>query len=184
MFNMFNIFNIFCKYISIFIIIFISKTTMAGNSIYKYTFKDLDGGIINLERHQGKPIFLVNTASKCGFTPQYGDLQNLFQEYKSTDLIFIATPSNDFKQELSTEEEVKKFCLINYGISFNVTEIINLQGEKAHPLYKWLKEEYNEKPKWNFYKYLFDREGQLVKSWSSITKPTNKKIKKSINQIL
>ena len=184
MFNMFNIFNIFCKYICIFIIIFISKTTMAGNSIYKYTFKDLDGGIINLERHQGKPIFLVNTASKCGFTPQYGDLQNLFQEYKSTDLIFIATPSNDFKQELSTEEEVKKFCLINYGISFNVTEIINLQGEKAHPLYKWLKEEYNEKPKWNFYKYLFDREGQLVKSWSSITKPTNTKIKKSINQIL
>ena len=156
----------------------------AMNNIYQYSFKDIDGNKLNLNSFKGKPILLVNTASKCGFTPQYGDLQNLFQEYKSTDLIFIATPSNDFKQELSTEEEVKKFCLINYGISFNVTEIINLQGEKAHPLYKWLKEEYNEKPKWNFYKYLFDREGQLVKSWSSITKPTNKKIKKSINQIL
>jgi len=157
---------------------------MADNNIYQYTFKDIDGEIINLKNYEGKPIFLVNTASKCGFTPQYGDLQTLFQEYKNTDLIFIATPSNDFKQELSSEEEIKKFCLINYGVSFNVTEIIILQGNEAHPLYKWLKEYYNEKPKWNFYKYLFDRKGQLVKSWSSITRPTNRKIKKSINQIL
>ena len=157
---------------------------MAKNNIYKYSFNNIDGKKINLSEFEGKPIFLVNTASKCGFTPQYGDLQILFQEYKSTDLIFIATPSNNFKQELSSEEEIKKFCLINYGVSFNVTEIVELEGENAHPLFKWLKEEYNEKPKWNFYKYLFDRKGELVKSWSSITRPTNSKVKKSIQKIL
>ena len=112
-------FNSFSKFICIFIIIITSKPIMADNNIYQYTFKDIDGEIINLKNYEGKPIFLVNTASKCGFTPQYGDLQTLFQEYKNTDLIFIATPSNDFKQELSSEEEIKKFCLINYGVSFN-----------------------------------------------------------------
>ena len=177
-------FNSFSKFFSIIIIIIFSKPIMADNNIYQYTFKDIDGNIINLKNFEGKPIFLVNTASKCGFTPQYGDMQILFQEYMSSDLVFIATPSNDFKQELSSEEEVKKFCLINYGISFNVTEIINLQGDKAHPVYKWIKEDYNKKPKWNFYKFLFDRNGHLIETWSSITKPTSFKIKKSINKIL
>ena len=108
----------------------------------------------------------------------------MFQKYKDTDLIFIATPSNDFKQEYSSENEIKKFCLLNYGISFNVTEIVKLKGDKAHPLFKWLKENYNKSPKWNFYKYLFDRNGELVESWSSMTKPTSFRIKNSINKIL
>ena len=181
---MFVIFNSFNKFMYIFAILFINMPIMAKDNIYQYSFQDIDGKIINLKNFEGKPIFLVNTASKCGFTPQYGDLQILFQEYKETDLIFIATPSNEFKQELSSEEEVKKFCLINYGISFNVTQIISLKGEKAHPVYKWIKTKYNEKPKWNFYKYLFNREGELVKTWSSMVKPTNSKIRKSIEKIL
>ena len=156
----------------------------AMNNIYQYSFKDIDGNKLNLNSFKGKPILLVNTASKCGFTPQYGDLQNLFKIYEKTDLIFIATPSNDFKQELSNEEEIKKYCLINYGVSFNVTEIINLKGYNAHPLYKWIKDEYKQQPKWNFYKYLFNRDGDLVESWSSITKPTSLRIKKSIEKLL
>ena len=157
---------------------------MAKNNIYQHNFIDLDGNMIELKNFEGKPVFLVNTASKCGFTPQYGDLQVLYQEYKNTDLIFIATPSNEFKQELSSEKEVKKFCLINYGISFNVTEIINLRGKDAHPVYKWLEQEYKTKPKWNFYKYLFDRKGSLVKHWSSVTRPTSFRIKKAISRVL
>ena len=157
---------------------------MAKNNIYQYDFKDIDGKIINLDDFKGQPILLVNTASKCGFTPQYGDLQSLFKEYKETDLIFIAAPSNEFKQELSSEEEIKKYCLINYGISFNVTEIVNLSGADIHPLFKWLENDYKKKPKWNFYKYLFDREGLLVNSWSSMTKPTSFRIKNAIKRVL
>ena len=158
--------------------------TKDNMSIYDFSFQDIDGNKVKLEKFNGKPILLVNTASKCGFTPQYGDLQNLFKIYEKTDLIFIATPSNDFKQELSDEEEIKKYCLINYGVSFNVTEIINLKGYNAHPLYKWIKDEYKQQPKWNFYKYLFNRDGDLVESWSSITKPTSLRIKKSIEKLL
>ena len=181
---MIKISNSFNKFVYIFIILLINMPIMAKDSIYQYSFQDIDGKIINLKDFEGKPIFLVNTASKCGFTPQYADLQILFQKFKTTDLIFIATPSNEFKQELSSEEEVKKFCLINYGISFSVTEIINLKGDNAHPIYKWIDQKYNEKPKWNFYKYLFNRDGELVKTWSSIIKPTSPKIVKSIEKIL
>tara|TARA_B100000029_G_C16999096_1_gene750475 strand:+ start:41 stop:586 length:546 start_codon:yes stop_codon:yes gene_type:complete len=181
---MFYIPDIILKIVYIFILLFINTPIMAENNVYKYSFNDIDGKEINLEDFKGKPIFLVNTASKCGFTPQYGDLQTLFQEYKSTDLIFIATPSNQFKQELSSEEEIKKYCLISYGVSFNVTEIVEIKGTDAHPLYKWLGEKYKEVPKWNFYKYLFDRDGKLIESWSSMTKPTSNKIKKSIKKVL
>ena len=144
---MFYIPDIILKIVYIFILLFINTPIMAENNVYKYSFNDIDGKEINLEDFKGKPIFLVNTASKCGFTPQYGDLQTLFQEYKSTDLIFIATPSNQFKQELSSEEEIKKYCLISYGVSFNVTEIVEIKGTDAHPLYKWLGEKYKEVPK-------------------------------------
>ena len=182
---MFNIFVKLIKFNCIFIMLITSNLyANSVNNIYNYNFKDIDGNILDLKNFEGKPILLVNTASKCGFTPQYGDLQMLFQKYKETDLIFIATPSNDFKQELESEDEIKKYCLINYGVSFNVTEIINLTGENAHPIYQWIKNEYNEQPKWNFYKYLFNREGKLVKSWSSMTKPSSFRIKNSINKIL
>tara|TARA_Y100000590_G_scaffold75575_1_gene83481 strand:+ start:166 stop:705 length:540 start_codon:yes stop_codon:yes gene_type:complete len=178
-------FNIFNKFIYILLLIITTnESVMADNSIYQYSFVDIDGKTLNLQEFEGKPILLVNTASKCGFTPQYGDLQKLFENYRESDLVFVATPSNDFKQELSSEEEIKKYCLINYGVSFRVTEIIKLKGNDAHPLFKWIKEDYNHEPKWNFYKYLFNRDGQLVESWSSMTKPTNSKILKSINKIL
>tara|TARA_Y100001960_G_scaffold318064_1_gene387253 strand:- start:8254 stop:8802 length:549 start_codon:yes stop_codon:yes gene_type:complete len=182
---MFNIFKKLIKFNYIFLmVITVNLKANTLNNIYNYNFMDIDGNIINLNAFVGKPILLVNTASKCGFTPQYGDLQNLFQKYKNTDLVFIATPSNDFKQELSSEDEIKKYCLINYGVSFNVTEIVKLKGDNAHPAYKWLKNKYKKEPKWNFYKYLFNREGELVKSWSSITKPSSPKIEKSINKVL
>ena len=179
---MFNLFNK-CIYILL-LVITTNENLMAKNNIYQYSFLDIDGNILNLQDFKGRPIMLVNTASKCRFTPQYGDLQNLFEKYKDSDLVFIATPSNDFKQELNSEEEIKKYCLINYGVSFRVTEIIKLKGEDSHPLFKWLKKEFNKEPKWNFYKYLFNRDGQLISTWSSIKKPNSYKIQKTINKIL
>ena len=164
----------------------LSNSTMSAENltIYDFNFVDIDGNIINLSIFQGKPIFLINTASRCGFTPQYEGLQKLFTEYRKTDLTIIATTSNSFEQEYSSNEEIKKFCLVNYGVGFVTSSPIDVKGNNSHPLYKWLVDEYGKEPKWNFYKYLFDRNGVLVDSWSSITKPTNKKIIKKINELI
>jgi len=152
-------------------------------SIYDFSLINIDGNLVNLEDFRGKPLLIVNTASRCGFTPQYEDLQNLFLKYKDTDLTIIATTSNSFNQEYDTNEEIKKICLVNYSIGFITSSPIEVKGDKAHPIYAWLKEEFNKVPRWNFYKYLFNREGKLIGSWSSITKPNSIRITKKINSI-
>jgi len=152
-------------------------------SIYDFSLINIDGNLVNLEDFRGKPLLIVNTASKCGFTSQYEDLQNLFLKYKDTDLTIIATTSNSFNQEYDTNEEIKKICLVNYSIGFITSSPIEVKGDKAHPIYAWLKEEFNKVPRWNFYKYLFNREGKLIGSWSSITKPNSIRITKKINSI-
>ena len=120
-------FNKYIKIIYILLMIIATSTiTNASNNVYKHSFIDIEGNELNLNHFQGKPILLVNTASKCGFTPQYGDLQKLFQKYKDTDLIFIATPSNDFKQEYSSENEIlfindeiiDKWCFKKFLLKF------------------------------------------------------------------
>ena len=153
-------------------------------TIYDFSFKDIDGKLVNLENFKGKPLLIVNTASRCGFTPQYEDLQNLFIEYKDTDLTIIATTSNSFNQEYESTEEIKKICLINYDIGFITSSPLNVKGDNAHPIYLWLNNKYNKSPRWNFFKYLFDRNGELVGSWSSLTKPNSFKIKNKINSNL
>ena len=159
---------------------------MAQNitSIYDFSFKDIDGKLVNLNNFKGKPLLLVNTASRCGFTPQYKDLQNLFLEYRNTDLTIIAVTSNSFNQEYSTTEEIKTICLVNYDVGFLTSSPLNVKGDETHEIFTWMREEYNQVPKWNFYKYLFNREGKLDKSWSSMTKPNSSKIKKRINSLL
>ena len=158
-----------------------AKTNM---SIYNFSFNNIDGKSVNLEDFRGKPLFIVNTASRCGFTPQYEDLQNLFLEYKHTDLTIIATTSNSFNQEYEDTEQIKKICLVNYGISFITSSPLNVKGDNTHPIYAWIREEYNKKPKWNFYKFLFNTKGELVDSWSSIIKPDSKKITKKIDSLI
>ncbi|MDE0832396.1 MAG: hypothetical protein OSA03_04610 [Nitrosopumilus sp.] len=158
---------------------------MANNkSIYDFNFKDIDGNSVNLSSFIGKPLLIVNTASRCGFTPQYENLQNLFTLYRKTDLTIIATTSNSFNQEFQDPEEIKKICLINYNVGFITSSPINVKGENAHPMYQWINDEYNKSPKWNFYKYLFDRSGSLVESWSSMTKPDSKRITKNIDKLI
>ena len=175
------------KFLLVFLIMLNLNNTLLANEIvnlYDFSFEDIDGNQVNLEKFAGKPILIVNTASRCGFTPQYEDLQNLFVNYRKSDLTIIATTSNSFNQEYSDTEDIKKICLVNYGVGFVTSSPMDVKGSGAHPIYAWIDNEYNEKPKWNFYKFLFDRNGQLVNTWSSMTKPDSKKITKIIDTLI
>ena len=163
---------------------YVSIGNTKNMTIYDFSFEDIDGNQVNLDKFRGKPIFMVNTASRCGFTPQYENLQNLFINYKDTDLTILAITSNSFNQEYSNNEDIKQICLVNYDVGFVTSSPMNVKGDDSHQLFKWLKNEYGKVPKWNFYKYLFDRDGKLTSSWSSMIKPDHKKILKEINEIL
>lgn len=178
------------KKIKIIVILFLflffnmSLLSKENLSVYDFKFVDIDDNDIEFTKFEGKPILLVNTASRCGFTPQYQGLQNLFLNYRKTNLTIIATTSNSFNQEYSSTEEIKKICLVNYDVSFIVSSPISVVGKNAHPLYQWINKEYGKKPKWNFYKFLFNTEGKLIDSWSSFTKPDSKKITKIIDKLI
>ena len=175
------------KFLLVFLIMLNLKNTVLANetvNLYDFSFEDIDGNLVNMEKFVGKPILIVNTASRCGFTPQYEDLQNLFLNYRKSDLTIIATTSNSFNQEYSDTEDIKKICLVNYGVGFVTSSPMDVKGSSAHPIYAWIDNEYNEKPKWNFYKFLFDRNGQLVKTWSSMTKPDSVKITNLIDRLI
>ena len=163
---------------------FLNKGYTKNMTIYDFSFEDIDGNIVNLDKFRDKPIFMVNTASRCGFTPQYENLQNLFLTFKDTDLTILAITSNSFNQEYSNNEDIKKICLVNYDIGFITSSPLIVKGENSHGIFAWLKNEYKKTPKWNFYKYLYDRNGKLTASWSSMTKPDHSKILKKIDNLL
>ena len=177
------------KKIKLFLILLIflltsNKLMAESKSIYDFNFLDIEGNKVELSIFKGKPLLIVNTASRCGFTPQYEGLQNLFTKYRKTDLTIIATTSNSFNQEFENPEDIKRICLVNYNVGFITSSPIEVKGKNIHPMYKWIKKNYNQSPKWNFYKYLFNRSGELEDSWSSIIKPDSKKIIKKINNLI
>ena len=177
------------KKIKLFLILLIflltsNKLMAENNSIYDFNFLDIDGNKVELSIFKGKPLLIVNTASRCGFTPQYEGLQNLFTKYRKTDLTIIATTSNSFNQEFDNTDDIKKICLVNYNVGFITSSPIEVKGKNIHPMYKWIENNYNKSPKWNFYKYLFNRSGELEESWSSITKPDSKKIINKIDKLI
>ena len=175
------------RIILVFLIMFSIKNTILANdnlSLYDFSFEDIDGNIVNLKKFTGKPILIVNTASRCGYTPQYSNLQKLFLEYKDSDLTIIATTSNSFYQEYEEVDDIKKICLVNYGVGFITSSPMDVKGDNAHPMYSWINEAYNKKPKWNFFKFLFDRNGKLIESWSSMTKPDSSKITNQIEKVI
>ena len=155
----------------------------ALNQIYHVKINSLQGKPINLSDYKGKKILFVNVASKCGFTPQYRDLQKLYDQYQDQ-LMIIGVPCNQFgKQEPGTSSEIQEFCQVNYGVNFLITEKVDVKGNNQHPLYNWLtqKSENGKRSssvKWNFQKYLIDENGELIDYYYSITKPTSKKITK------
>ena len=154
-------------------------------SIYDIEIKSLQNNPIQLSDFKGKYILFVNVASKCGFTPQYKGLEELHKTYKNN-LVVIGVPCNQFgKQEPGNKEEIQEFCEVNYGVSFLITEKIDVKGTNQHPLYTWLtsKELNNKKSssvKWNFQKYLVSPEGKLIDYYFSITEPLSAKITKHL----
>ena len=148
---------------------------------------DINNSELNLNQFRGKTVLLVNVASKCGFTKQYGDLETLYNQYKDEGLVVIGIPSNQFGgQEPGTNKEIKDFCKTNFNISFPMTNKTDVKGEKAHGLYLWAKKNYGNSavPKWNFHKILINKEGKIQNTFNSFTKPLSEKIIKEIELIL
>lgn len=153
-----------------------------GNAQYdqlanEFSFKGVEGNSINLADYEDKVILIVNVASRCGFTNQYEGLQTLWNEYKDKGLIIIGVPSNNFRQEPGSNKEIKKFCETTFGINFLITEKLSVVGTNAHPFFLWAKKNYGSGaiPKWNFHKIVIGRNGKVVNTFSSITKPSSKK---------
>ncbi|NCT10797.1 MAG: glutathione peroxidase [Flavobacteriia bacterium] len=150
-------------------------------SLYNIKINSLQGKPIQFSDFKNKYILFVNVASKCGFTPQYEDLEKLHQEHKDN-LVVIGVPCNQFgKQEPGNASEIQEFCEINYAVSFLMTEKIDVKGENQHPLYGWLTSKSlngnkSSSVKWNFQKYLVDKNGKLIDYYFSITNPTSSKI--------
>ena len=153
---------------------------------YDLNIESITGEIINFTEYKGKVVLIVNTASYCGFTNQYEDLQNLWETYKSKGLIVLGIPSNSFNQEKKNDSDVKEFCEVNFNINFPLSSIIEVKGENAHELFKWAKENHGKSaiPKWNFHKILINKEGKIEDTFTSFTKPTSEKIIKKIENIL
>nr|WP_321228138.1 glutathione peroxidase [uncultured Psychroserpens sp.] len=162
-----------------------TSETSDYSSIYDIEINGLNGKPLSLSELKGKYILFVNVASKCGFTPQYKELQKLNDAYKDT-LAVIGVPCNQFgNQEPGTSKDIESFCEINYGVTFPITEKIDIKGSKQHKLYQWLTQKNkngikNSKVKWNFQKYLVGPKGELVDYYYSLTSPTSSKITKHL----
>lgn len=150
----------------------------------RFTFDSIDGGQYDTGAWAGQPVLVVNTASLCAFTPQYEGLQALYDRYKDRGLVVLAVPSDDFRQELGSEAEVKDFCTLNYDITLPMTTITHVRGAKAHPFYRWLAASAGFQPGWNFNKVLIGPDGAVVETWGSLTKPLSRPITGAIEPLL
>ena len=178
-----------CLIIGIAIIMFFFKNSSMANydkTFYDFKIESINGETINLSDFKGKAILLVNTASYCGFTKQYTELQKLWDIYNSKGLVVLGVPSNSFNQEKKSSGDVKEFCEVNFNITFPLTTIIDVKGDNAHKIFKWAKKNYGKQaiPKWNFHKILINKEGKIEDTFVSFTKPTSDKIIRKIEEIL
>ena len=180
------------KKITLFIIlimIFFTSNKVSANYekiFFDFKIKSISGEIINLKDYQNKLVLVVNTASYCGFTKQYNDLQLLWEKYRSDGLIVLGVPSNSFNQEKKADTEVKEFCDVNFNIDFPMTTITEVKGENSHEIFKWAEKNYGKSaiPKWNFHKILINKEGKIEETYNSFTKPMSKKITSKIESLL
>jgi len=145
--------------------------------VYDFEFNSIDGNKIKLSGFKNKVLVVVNVASRCGYTPQYEGLQMLWSNYKNKNLVVIGVPTNNFRQEPGNNKEIKDFCETNFGINFPMTEKTNVIGKDAHPFYKWAKKNHGigAIPKWNFHKIVIGKNGKVVDTFASFTKPTSGK---------
>ena len=160
---------------------------MSEDSAHAFTFKSLEGKPMPLSQYAGKPMVIVNTASKCGFTPQYKGLEALWQANRDKGLVVLGVPSNDFGgQEPGTHDEIKSFCEVRYGVDFPLTEKVPVTGADAHPLFKWIAEKggFLGRPHWNFYKYLITRDGNLAAWFASSTRPDSRRFETAVSRLI
>ena len=154
---------------------------------YDFKARKMNGQEVSMEEYKGKILVVVNTASKCGLTPQFKELEELYQEYKTKGVEILGFPCNQFaKQDSGSNEEIHEFCQLNYGVSFDMFEKIDVNGKNAHPLYKYLKNEakgvFGNGIKWNFTKFLIDADGNVIKRYAPTVSPS--KIKYDIEKLL
>ncbi len=169
-------------------LLFLSFLLLAGfSSVHDFKVPALDGSTIDLSKFKGKKILIVNTASKCGYTPQYADLEKLYTTYQSK-LVIVGFPANNFaQQEPGTSKEISEFCTKNYGVTFQMAEKVNVVGDSIAPLFKYLTDEAHKigvaDPviKWNFTKFLVDENGKLIAVFPSKVKPMDAEITKYLN---
>jgi glutathione peroxidase len=159
---------------------------ISAASVYSFKVPALDGSTIDFAKFKGKKILIVNTASECGYTPQYADLQKLYDGYKSK-LVIVGFPANNFGgQEPGSNTDIKEFCAKNYGVTFPMSEKVSVKGDDIHPLFKWLTSKtengvMDADIKWNFTKFLLDEKGQLIAVFPSKVNPTSEEITKYLN---
>lgn len=145
-------------------------------SFYDFELKSIDGKKIDLAAYKGKKVLLVNVASKCGYTPQYEDLQNLHEQFGNK-VVILGVPANNFGgQEPGSNENIAEFCQANYGVTFQMLEKISVVGKDRHPLYKWLEEQSGSVPNWNFCKYLLNEKGEVLGFYPSAVNPLDEQI--------
>ena len=176
-------------FIGITIIMFFFKSNVNANYdkiFYDFKIESITGETIDFNEYKNKVILIVNTASYCGFTKQYTDLQKLWDKYKSRGLIVLGVPSNSFNQEKNKNSEVKEFCQVNFNINFPLSAITEVKGDNAHDLFKWAKNNHGKSaiPKWNFHKILINKEGKVEDTFTSFTNPMSKKLVNKIENIL
>lgn len=153
---------------------------------YDFRFDALHGGAMPLSRFAGQPLLIVNTASRCGFTPHYAGLQRLWTERRDAGLVVLGVPCNDFGgQEPGTAEEIGAFCTAQFGVDFPLTAKVHVRGPQRHPLFGWLAAQggFLSRPRWNFYKYLIDRQGRLAAWFTSLTPPEAPRLRRAVERI-
>ena len=176
-------------FIGVLFLMFFFKNNVIANYdkvFYDFNIQSITGETINFDKYKNKVVLIVNTASYCGFTKQYGELQKLWDKFKSRGFIVLGVPSNSFNQEKNNNSEVKEFCKVNFDINFPLSTITEVKGDKAHDLFKWAKNNHGKSaiPKWNFHKILINKEGKVEDTFTSFTNPMSKKIVSKIENIL
>lgn len=162
----------------------VAAAGQAASSAHGFTFDKIDGGAISLREFAGRPVLIVNTASRCGFTRQYAGLQDLWSRYRQRGLVVLGVPANDFAgQEPGTNEEIRDFCSGTFGVSFPMAAKAVVVGAEAHPFYRWAAAQRpSDTPRWNFHKYLIGRDGRIAAVFPTSVEPTDARVIRAVEQ--
>lgn len=163
-----------------------ARAAVQAENAHAFSFTAIEGDALPMSRFAGKPVLVVNTASRCGYTPQYKGLQTLYERYRERGLVVLGVPSNDFRQELDENADIKQFCEAEFGVTFPMTEKQHVKGAQAHPLFRWMVQRLGPEaePAWNFHKVLLDPQGKPVAAWPSRVKPLDQQVTSRIEAVL